>query len=139
MTRQLFFTFRFAIRESVEGVKGSIANQQRVLPLSEVALEAHALGNLKRRDYSTLECLAALSGSFARGAKFLPRPVEVSRKCVMLAGLELGEQLTGALLNLGEFRNERLAVHIVIVHDIASVCKSLPFNARSRRIVHATK
>ena len=38
MTRQLLFTFRFAIRESVEGVKGSIANPQQVLPLSEVAL-----------------------------------------------------------------------------------------------------
>ena len=44
--------------------------------------------------------------------------VEVSREGVMLAGLKLGQKLLDALLNLGEFRNERLSVHIVIFHDM---------------------
>jgi hypothetical protein len=38
--------------------------------------------------------------------------MEVSREFVMLAGLQLGEQLTDGLLQLGEFLDERLAVHI---------------------------
>ena len=38
----------------------------------------------------------------------------------MLAGLQLGQQLADALLNLGEFRNKRVTVYIVIFHDIAS-------------------
>ena len=96
----------------------SVPNPQQLLPLPEFALEAHALRYPKRRDHATFDCLAALSGSLARGSKFPPRPVEVSRKGVMLARLKLGEQLPGALLNLGEFHNERLAVHIVIFHDI---------------------
>jgi hypothetical protein len=43
----------------------SIANPQKVLPLPEIALESHALGYLKRRDHTTLNLLAALSGAFA--------------------------------------------------------------------------
>jgi hypothetical protein len=35
----------------------------------------------------------------------------MSRKGVMLAGLELGEQEIDVLPNLAEFRNERLSVH----------------------------
>jgi hypothetical protein len=36
----------------------------------------------------------------------------MSRELVVLAGLQLGEQLPGLLLNFGEFRNERLPVHL---------------------------
>jgi hypothetical protein len=36
----------------------------------------------------------------------------VSSKFVVLAGLELGQQLLDVLLNLGESRNERLSVHL---------------------------
>ena len=83
----------------------------------KVALEAYALSDPKRRDHATLDCLAALAGSIARRSKLPPRPVEVSRKGVMLAGLNLGQQLLNDLLRLGEFRHERLAVHIVTFHD----------------------
>ena len=36
----------------------------------------------------------------------------MSGELVVLAGLELGEQLPGVLLNLGEFRDESLPVHL---------------------------
>ena len=40
---------------------------------------------------------------------FPARPIEVSRKFVVLAGSELRQQLPDTLLDLGEFRNECLA------------------------------
>jgi hypothetical protein len=40
----------------------AIANSQQVLPLAKVALEAHAFGDLKRRDDTSLDLLPALSG-----------------------------------------------------------------------------
>ena len=43
----------------------SIANSHQVLPLSEVALEAHALGYRKRRDHATFDLLVAFSGALA--------------------------------------------------------------------------
>jgi hypothetical protein len=43
----------------------SIANAQQVLPLPEVAFEAHAFGNLKRRDEASLDLLAAFARRFA--------------------------------------------------------------------------
>jgi len=43
----------------------SIADAQQVLPLAKFALEAHALGNLKRRDDQKLQCeTAARKGRF---------------------------------------------------------------------------
>ena len=89
----------------------SISDPQQILPLPQPAFEAQALGHPKRRDHAPLDCLAALSGSLARESKFLAGPVEMSRKGVMLAGLELGEQEIDVLPNLAEFRNERLSVH----------------------------
>ena len=68
--------------------------------LPKLALEPHALRNPKRRDPATLDCLAALSSSLARESKFPPRPVKVSRKGVMLAGLNLDQQLLDDLLHL---------------------------------------
>ena len=50
---------------SREEVNGSIANAQQVLPLAKVTVEPHALGNLKRRDETSLDLLAALSSAFA--------------------------------------------------------------------------
>jgi hypothetical protein len=47
------------------GLQFSITNTQQVFPLAEIALEAHALGDLKRRDDSSLDLLAGLSGSLA--------------------------------------------------------------------------
>jgi hypothetical protein len=95
-----------------------ISDPQQILPLTKVTLEAHALRDPKRRNDATFDCLAALSRSLARKSKFPPRPVEVSRKSVMLVGLNLGQQLLDDLLHLSESRNERHAVHIVIFHDI---------------------
>jgi hypothetical protein len=43
----------------------SIANAQQVLPLPEAAFEAHAFGNLKRRDEASLDLLAAFARWFA--------------------------------------------------------------------------
>jgi hypothetical protein len=47
------------------GLQFSIANPQQIFPLAKVALEANALGNLKRRDNAPLDLLAGLPGSFA--------------------------------------------------------------------------
>ena len=43
---------------------------------------------------------------------FPPRPVEVSREFVVLAGPELGQQLLDGLLHVRQFRNECLTVHL---------------------------
>jgi hypothetical protein len=48
----------------------------------------------------------------------------MSREPVVLAGLELGEQFLDVLLNLGEFRNERVAVHHREISRYAPRCKS---------------
>ena len=37
-----------------------------MFPLAEIALEAHALGDLKRRDDTSLDLLAGFASSFAR-------------------------------------------------------------------------
>jgi hypothetical protein len=57
-----------------------MANRQSAegAPLPKVALEAHALGDLKRRDQAALDWLAGLSGSIASRAVFPARPVEMS-------------------------------------------------------------
>jgi hypothetical protein len=47
-----------------KGAETLIVNSQQVLPLAKVAVEAHALGDPKRRDDASLDLLAALSGSF---------------------------------------------------------------------------
>ena len=41
----------------------------------------------------------------------------------MLAGLQLGEQMPGVLLNLGEFRNERFPVHYRVISRYTLHCK----------------
>jgi hypothetical protein len=53
------------------GVQFSITNTQQVFPLAEIALEAHALGDLKRRDDSSLDLLAGLSSCFVRSPVFV--------------------------------------------------------------------
>jgi hypothetical protein len=80
-----------------------------MLPSAKVALEAAALGDLKCRNQAALDCLAALSGTFADQPVFPARAVEVSREIVVLARLKFGEQLLDYLLRLSEFRNERFA------------------------------
>jgi len=62
-----------------------------LLPVPQLPFEAHALRDPKHRDHTTFDCLAALCGSLARTSKFPPRTVEVSRKGVMIAGLNLGQ------------------------------------------------
>jgi hypothetical protein len=42
-----------------------IANPQKFLPLADVSLESHALGNPTGRDQAALDLLAALSGVIA--------------------------------------------------------------------------
>ena len=76
--------------------------------LPEIALEAHALGDLKRRDDAALDFACR---SLASGSKFPAGAVEVSRKPVVFAGFELREQLLDGLLDLSEFLDERLTVH----------------------------
>jgi hypothetical protein len=49
-----------------EKKRPSIPNPQQLLPLPEVTFEAHAPGNLKRRDQTALDLLAGLPGSLAR-------------------------------------------------------------------------
>ena len=43
----------------------SISNSHQMLPLPDVAFEADASGNLKRRDHASFDWLAALSGAIA--------------------------------------------------------------------------
>ena len=57
-----------------------MSNPQEVLPLSKVALEAHALGGLKCRDDTPLDLLAGLSGSFACSPVLPSRLIEVRNK-----------------------------------------------------------
>jgi hypothetical protein len=52
--------------------------------LAEIALKAHALGDLKRRDGTSLDLLARLSGCFAGPRIFSP----VRNKSVALAGAD---------------------------------------------------
>jgi hypothetical protein len=92
-----------------------------LLPVPQLPFEAHALRDPKRRDHTTFDCLAALCGSLARPPKFPPPTVEVSGKGVMLAGLNLDQQLFDHLLHLSGSRKERLAVHIAICLDIWAV------------------
>jgi hypothetical protein len=47
------------------GLQFSITNTQQVFPLAEIALEAHALGDLKRRDGTSLDLLAGFPGGLA--------------------------------------------------------------------------
>ena len=42
-----------------------ITNPQKFLPLADVSLESHALGNPTGRDQAALDLLAALSGVIA--------------------------------------------------------------------------
>jgi hypothetical protein len=60
-------------------------------------------------------CFPALPGALARAPVFPPLPVEVSSEFVVLAGLKLCQQLLDILLNLAEFRNERLAVRYRVI------------------------
>jgi hypothetical protein len=43
----------------------SIAHAQQVFPLAKVAFESHALSDLEIRDHTSLDLLAALSGTLA--------------------------------------------------------------------------
>jgi len=64
-----------------------IANPQKFLPLADVSLESHALGNPTGRDQAALDLLA----SFRRDRNLTGNSgsIEVSRQLVMLAGLKL--------------------------------------------------
>ena len=75
------------------------AEGRRLLRNEPLEHYVHELSEVRRL---TLECLAALSRSLARESKFPPRPVEVSRKGVMLARPKLGQQLPDDLLHLSE-------------------------------------
>jgi hypothetical protein len=56
-----------------------------------------------------------VSGSLADGAVFPARPVEVSRKFIVLACLELGKQTVDGLLHLRELPDEFLAIHYRVI------------------------
>ena len=91
--------------------KISISNPQQFLPLAKFALEPDALGDLERRDQTSFDLLAAFAGVIARQPVFPARLVKVSRESVMLAGLELGQQLFDGPLYLRELVYERRTIH----------------------------
>ena len=66
-----------------------MSNPQEVLPLAKIALKAHALGNLERRDHAPFDLLAGLSGSFAGPPIFPSGLIEVRNKSVALDGCRL--------------------------------------------------
>jgi hypothetical protein len=65
----------------------SISNPQKFLPLAKIAFESRTLGNLESRDHTAFDWLAAFSGTFADGAVFPARAVEVIPELVVLVGL----------------------------------------------------
>jgi hypothetical protein len=89
-----------------------MSNLQQVLPLAKFAFEAQALDDLEARDDASLDLLAGFPGALANRPVFPARRIEVSRESVVLAGLQLRQQLLDCLLHLREFRNERLSVHL---------------------------
>ena len=107
---------------------GAILNlhPQKFLPLPDVAFEADASGNLESRDHASLNGLAALPGTLTGKSVFPARPIKVSSKFVVLAGLQLSQQLLNGLLNLGEFGNKGLPVHSSCIITICSHCKPRP-------------
>ena len=60
-----------------------------MLALAKVALEAHAIGNLKRRDDTSLDLFARFAGCFARPLVFPPALIKVGDKSVPLDGCRL--------------------------------------------------
>ena len=67
----------------------SYSNPKQVLPLAKFALEAHALGDLKRRDDTPLDLLAGLPGCFAGPPVFPPGLIKVRNKSIALDGCRL--------------------------------------------------
>jgi hypothetical protein len=65
----------------------SISNPQKFLPLAKVAFESQTLGNLESRDHTAFDEFAALFGTFADGAVFPRKAVEVIPELVVLVGL----------------------------------------------------
>ena len=57
------------------GMIASIADPQQFLPLSKVALEAHALGDSKRYNHAPLDLPAGLSGSLGSQSRAWRRSV----------------------------------------------------------------
>ena len=51
--------------------------------MAKFALEAHALGNLERRDDTRVDLLAGLSGTFARSPILPPGLIEVTIPTIM--------------------------------------------------------
>ena len=66
-----------------------------------------ATGNLEMTHRSI--CLPRFPARWQADRYSPPRPVEVSRELVVLAGLQLGQQLPDGPLHFGEFLNERLS------------------------------
>ena len=77
ITKILLLPRNFGSREEVNG---SLADAQQVLLLAKVALEAKAPGNLKSRDHTSLDGLAALSGPFTRCRYFASAGFFVCRR-----------------------------------------------------------
>ena len=88
--------------------------------MAKVSLEAHALGDPKRRDDAPLNLLAGLAGSFARPPILPARLIEVSNESITLNGerLKQGQQFFEGFCCLLDLVNESRPIHIVIFHDI---------------------
>ena len=79
---------------------------QQVLPLTEIALKAHAFPNAEARNDAPLDLLAGLSGSFARSVKLPPGLIMVRNKLVATqqALIEVGQQPCKSLSGCREDR-----------------------------------
>jgi hypothetical protein len=64
----------------------------------------------------------------------------MSRELVVLAGLEFGQELRDSALHLGEFRNERIAVHYREITRYTANCKRwLEFLGRRGQLLVAMR
>jgi hypothetical protein len=89
--------------------------------------ETHAFGNLEGRDQAAFNLLPAFAGSIASRPVFSSRPVKMSGKFVVLASLELRQQLLDGLLHLSKFGNERFPVHYHEISRYPARWSILPF------------
>jgi hypothetical protein len=85
----------------------SLANLQQVLPLPQITLEAQALGDLTRRDDTSLDLFARLASSFTGPPILSPGLIKVRNKSVALDGSRRLYQARSESVVVGIFDNAR--------------------------------
>ena len=86
-----------------------------ILPLAKVAFEAHALGDLKRRDDAALDLLAAFPARSQARPVFLTRLIKVGGKSVPFAGFQQRQQFFESLFASPLLADNRRAVHYRVI------------------------